>query len=253
MANEITKINIFEEISEKLDKYLDIKDVVLENDFFEVLSDSASVLKVLKNANALIVKKRFQAFLKGFNGVDKPRDDQLRKLYEYIDNEVKAEFIADIFSKVLLSNSKLACVIMGSISQKLIENNKEISHEDLICAEAITKFFDYDIRNYKIICDYLEDYLKKKKRRKDSPKGFSLDYVFTKYCNGKEDVSFETLNLTLEKAIANQLFSKENEVDLNVDEDNLGMSSADTTEWCYITRPGEQIYNYILNLEVFNI
>ena len=48
MPNEISQVNIFERISDKLDKYLEIKDVVLENDLFEVLSDSASILKVLK-------------------------------------------------------------------------------------------------------------------------------------------------------------------------------------------------------------
>ncbi|MFZ3103058.1 MAG: hypothetical protein WA131_08535 [Desulfitobacteriaceae bacterium] len=106
MSNEIAKVNIFDNISNKLDKYLDVKDLVLENDYIEVLGYSVSVFKIFKNASGLIAKKRFQAFLKGFNGVDKPSECQLAKLYDYIDNEVKAEFIADIFSKVLLSNSK---------------------------------------------------------------------------------------------------------------------------------------------------
>lgn len=189
------------------------------------MGDASSILKVFKSANSLIVKKKFQSFLRGFSEVDKPSAYQLNKLYEYIDSEVKAEFIADIFTKVLLSNSKLACVIMGSISQKLIENNQEISHEDLICAEAITKFFDYDIRNYKIICDYLEDYMKHK-RRKNSRNGFSITYAFNKFCT-ERGKSFESVNL---KAVAYQLFYKENEVDLDLDEDSLNMSSAESTE-----------------------
>ena len=155
MLNELSKDNIFDKISDKLEEYLEVKNDILKNDFFEVLGDSVSVLKFLKNANALITKSRFQSFLKGFNEINKPSEYQLEKLYDYIDNENKAEFIADIFSKVFLSNSKLACVIMGSIAQTLINNKIDISHDDLVCAEALTKFFDYDIKNYKLICEFI--------------------------------------------------------------------------------------------------
>ena len=58
MPNEISQVNIFERISDKLDKYLEIKDVVLENDLFEVLSDSASILKVLKKKAVENLEKR---------------------------------------------------------------------------------------------------------------------------------------------------------------------------------------------------
>lgn len=244
MSNEVEKSNVIENISETLEKYLEVKDILIENDITEALSDSFSLLKLLKNANSLIAKKKFQHFLKGFNVENRPSDYQLAKLHKYIDNTVKAEFIADMFSKILLSNSKLSCAILGSISQKLIENNQDISHEDLICAEAITKFFDYDIRNFKIICDY-----HRIKKRKDS-RYFKLDYIFSKYCKDNIKTNYESVNLTLEKSISYQLIFKENEVDLNVDEDNIDMSSADTTEWCYITNPGEQMYKYILNLNL---
>jgi len=39
-------------------------------------------------------------FLKGFNGINEPCEKQLVKLYNYIDNEEKAEYIANLFAKV---------------------------------------------------------------------------------------------------------------------------------------------------------
>ena len=92
--------NIIKDISGKLTEYLEIKDSIVENEYFEVFGDAFSVIRLLKNANSLIVKKRFQAFLKGFSKQDNPSDWQLSKLYDYIDNEAKAEYIADLFSKV---------------------------------------------------------------------------------------------------------------------------------------------------------
>ncbi len=174
----------------------------MENDYFEVLGDSVSVLKLLKNSNKLIAKiakKRFDSFLKGFNKENSPSEYQLSKLYNYTDNEAKAEFIADIFSKVMLSNSKLACVIMGIISKNLIESEKDISHDHLVCVEALTKFFDYDIKNYKKICEYLENYMKNRKAKR---KGFEVSYALTKYCIANGDTNTKSVNLTLEKAIA---------------------------------------------------
>jgi len=247
MPNEIAKSNILDSISDKLSGYLAIKDALLENDYFEVLGDSVNVLRFLKNANQLIAKKRFDSFLKGFSNENSPSEFQLSKLYDYIDNELKAEFIADIFSKVMLSTSKLSCVIMGIIAKNLIENRKDISHDDLVCAEALTKFFDYDIRNYKKICEYLENYMKNRKIKKR--KGFEINYAFTKYCIEDGTTTAESVNLTLEKAISYQLFYKENEIDLDVDEDDVGSSSISATEQCIISNPGEQLYKYIQKIE----
>lgn len=247
MLNEISKANIFEDISDRLADYLKVKDALLENDYFEVLGDSVNIVKFLKSANSLIARKRFDNFLKGFKGLDKPSDFQLSKLRDYIDNETKAEFIADIFSKVFLSNSKLACVIMGSIAHNLIENNKEISHADLICSEALTKFFDYDIYNFRRICEYADFY--SATRIVSKRKRFKIDNRLSDFCIEKGADDSGSVTLTLEKVIANQLLIKENEVEIDVDEDDVGSASVDTTEFCLITKPGEQLYRYIQNID----
>lgn len=238
MSSELMKRNILDNISDKLVEYLDVKDTILENDYIEVLGDSVNVLKLLKNANELIVKKRFQFFLKGFNGIDKPSEYQLQKLYDYVDNEIKAEFIADIFSKVFLSNSKLACVIMGIIAQTLMDSKQEVSHDELVCAEALTNFFDYDIKNYKLICKYLEFYIEKYPHKKRD--GFELNYALNKFCLDNGATNSDSINLTLEKAIAYQLFYKEIEVDFDKDDDSVNMS-----ELYNITSSGQKLYQYI--------
>lgn len=245
MSSEVMKTNMLDEISNKLEKYIEVKDIILENEFSEALQDSFSILKLLKNANTLIAKKRFESFLKGFNSEELIPEAKLQKLRDYVDNTKKAEYIADMFSKVFLSNSKIACTIMGIIAHNLIENKLDISHKDLICAEAITKFFDDDIRNYKLIFEYIEVYMNKHKGMKR--RGFEMDRYFTAFCKEK-NIDKDSVMLTLEKAVSNQLLTRESDVDLNIDESSVDSSSVDYYELYFQTAPGEQLFNYIQKL-----
>jgi len=248
MSNEVVKTNVLDEISNKLEKYIEVKDILLENEYSEALQDSFSILKLLRNANTLIAKKRFESFLNGFNSKELIPEAKLQKLRDYIDNTKKAEYIADLFSKVFLSNSKIACTIMGVIAHNLIDNKQEISHKDLICAEAITKFFDDDIKNYEFIFSYIEVYMNKHKGVKR--RGFEMDRHFTAFCKEK-NVDKDSIILTLEKAVSNQLLIRENDVDLNIDENSVDTSSVDYYEFYLPTAPGEQLYKYIQKLNSF--
>ena len=119
-----------------------------------------------------MAKKKFMFFLKGFYGVEHPTEEKLERLYKYIDNETKAEFIADTFSKVLLSNSKLSCTVMGYTIQKLVDGKITLTYDDLICSAALCTFFDYDIVNYKNICDIIVRYLEQ------HPKKHGVEYDY---------------------------------------------------------------------------
>jgi len=88
-------------------------------------------------------------------------------------------------------------------------------------------------------------------RRKQN--GFELSYSVVKYCLENRAINSESVNLSIEKTISYQLFQKETEVDLDIDEDSVGSSSVSTTEYCLITSPGQRLYKYIGCKTVDNI
>ena len=138
----------------------------MENDYVELVGDSSRIVGVLRKASELVSRNRFEAFLKGFRDIDNPTEEQLAKLIKYIDNEQKAEFIADTFQKILLAKSSKSCLIMGTIMQDIIESKDELTLEDLVCLDSLTNFFDFDIVHFRYICDYaLEEKNKASKRR----------------------------------------------------------------------------------------
>lgn len=244
MENKLIPINdkIIEDISTKLIEYLDFKDSIFENEFVESFGDVFKVVKLLKTGHDLISRRKFNAFLKGFCYDDTPTDEQLSKLHKYINNETKAEFIADMFSKVLTSNSKLACMIMGIMINDLASNDKDINHSQLICANALTNFFDDDIKNYSKIIKYLDENMKKRPRATN--KGFYEGHSFNKFC--KESTRDEnTINMTLYKAISHQLFLSEYDIDTNFDSDDISSSSVESSIYFSLTNAGELLYTYI--------
>lgn len=50
-----------------------------------------------------------------------------------------------------------------------------------------------------------------------------------------------------------QLYYKETEIDLDMDEDNVGFSSAEASEFCLINSPGKMLYKYIQEIDFLDI
>lgn len=232
-------------ISEKISGFLSTKDNLLENEYVEILGDAFKTVKFLKSANDLIAKRKFIYFLKGFYGVEKPTEQKLEKLSKYIDNEAKAEFIADSFSKVLLSNSKFACTVMGYTIQNLIDSKTPLSYDTLICSAALCTFFDYDVINYKGICDVIAKYFEKYPKRNI----IEYNYKLIKNCNRFSNQNEESIRLTIEKSFSQQLFERQTDIDLDMDEDDVTLSDADTSEYIKVTSPGKSLYKRICAIE----
>lgn len=238
MGNELSNSNIIDALGEKLNSYLDIKDSVLDNDYAELFGDFSKVFGFLRKADKLIAQKRFDAFLNGFREDEKPTEEQLAKLMIYIDSEQKAEFIADTFKKILLSKSSKSCLIMGTIMKDLITSKANLTLEDLICLDALTNFFDYDFDNYKYICNCA--YEKKNKV-------FNLYWQWVKKCN-EDGFSVSGVTLTVEKAVSHQLLSKDIDVELDIDSNDVGSSGAESDISYSMTEPGSKLYEYILRI-----
>ncbi|MFC9542258.1 hypothetical protein ACFTQ7_20615 [Lysinibacillus sp. NPDC056959] len=252
MSNDVEKI--IEEIGEKIEKVSDFLTTVTDN---ELVKSSGEIFKFVDlgiKANNWISQKRFEQCLKGFT-MDDPTEQQLNKLKKFIDSPVKAEFVANTFRQVLLSNSSKASLIMGTILNSVVNDEKEVTHETLICLNALSHFYDIDINNLKLLNEYI-DYV--------GPKELKIPRLGTKktgsfYVNGRlttfakeKNVTRTSLLLTLEKSLGLQLITKELEPDIGVDID-VDMEMADVTqdidEKYYFNSVGKLMLSLIQRIE----
>lgn len=237
MGNEVSKSNIFDAIGEKLSSFLDIQDSVMDNDYVGLLGDASKLVGFITKASKLATQKQFEKFLKTFQAGCNT-EEQLLKLMAYIDSEQKAEFIANTMQKILLSKSSKSCLIMGAIMQDITNNKADLTLEDLVCLDALTNFFDFDFENYKYIC---------KPIYKNKKKHFDLYWQWQNKC--KEDgFRVSSVTLTVEKAVSYQLLSKDTDVQLDIDSDDVGSSGAESDISYSMTAPGEKLYEYILSV-----
>ncbi|WP_144498077.1 hypothetical protein [Bacillus paralicheniformis] len=162
--NDIVKgsKDTLEKALKHIESYIQIKNDILDNDFVQLVGDSSKIVGFLRGSSELIIRKKFESFLKGFSLDEKPTEVQLERLIKYIDDETKAEFIADTFSKILLAQSSKACMIMGSVLNEVVKNKDGLSHEHLTCINALLNFYDMDIENYKLLYSSLSKFGKAK-------------------------------------------------------------------------------------------
>lgn len=251
MRNEIGK-SLYEKAHEHLKKYLKVKDNILDNEYVQLAGDFSKVVSFIRGANELIINKKFNSFLKGFSNDEIPTDDQIRKLINYIDDESKAEFISDTFTKVLLSNSSKSCLIMGTLLKSMVDDGGPLQHDKLICISALISFFDVDLVNYKQIFNFSEWYDTKKVGNKR--KRFPM-YKMQAFAKEKE-IDYSSLLLTLEKAISSQLLIRTYEADIEVsydkDTDSTDVDRKDIDEYYSFSKAGLMLKDYIDRINIIN-
>lgn len=250
MKNEIAE-KIFEQANERLKYYLEVKDKLLDNDYFELAGDLFKVAQFIKGANELIINKKFNAFLKGFSEVETPTEKQIEKLIDYIDDESKADFISDTFTKILLSNSSKACLVMGTLLKSMVDEGGNLEHEKLVCIAALRDFFDVDLKNYISFFDY-HDYHHAKTikidffKSQDKYRTFNLNKL-KKFADEK-GISHSSMLLTLEKAINSQLINRYFESDIDVDYDaemeQTDVRNNEVNEYYGFSSSGKILYQY---------
>ncbi|RXT14907.1 hypothetical protein [Ammoniphilus sp. CFH 90114] len=238
--------DVWEKANQHISNYLDVKKDILENDYVQLLGDTVKVVGFVKNTTSLIMQKRFESFLRGFKPEEIPTEDQIEKLINYIDDEAKAEFIADTFSKIMLARSSKACLIMGTMLQTMVNNQSNLSHKDLICIHALSNFFDDDITNFNFIYGYITKNNKGKKSRTATLEGRRFIEAIA-----EKELDKESVMLTIEKAVTHQLLVKYNEVDLDIDEDEPSFNSANVDEYFKITSPAESLNWHIIKCGLY--
>lgn len=241
MSNELEKAkDMLDTISDKLKSYLDVRDNVLDNEYVQVLGDASKIVGLLRTANTFIAQKRFEAFLKGFKPNEIATEEQLAKLRDYIDNEEKAQFISDTLSKILLSKSTTCCTILGMIMYDVIENKQDLSHDYLVCIDALMNFFDKDIENIKFVYKFFDT--------TKNGRFFATNTKFRKECKNN-NIDKSSMQLTIDKAINHQIINRTYEVDVNLDIDiespHFSSGEADNEEYYSKSSPGKLLYRFI--------
>ncbi|GEM_PF-4040883 len=153
--------DVLKEVEDKIRKYLRIKESILDNDYVELAGDTVRFIGIVRKVSSFIVQKRFESFLEGF-GNDQPTEAQLKKLADYINNEKKAEYISDSISKILISKSSKACLLMGIILGSIVKEDREIRYDLMICMQALPELFDFDVDNLAFLLEYLAEHKKLK-------------------------------------------------------------------------------------------
>lgn len=244
IINELNKLSksAFNKLSDKLMKYLEIKEDLFDNGLVEVVGDVFKVIDIARKTSGYFTQKKFEWFLKGLSETDVPTEESINKLAKYIDDEAKAEFIADTFTKVLLANSTRSCLVMGSILKTMEQKGSDITHEDLLCISALQNMYDVDIKNFIIISDYLIGQPTNMRKRKN----FTV-YQLRSYF--RNELNLSSIQLTIEKLVSSQILRITYEVEPDIDFDTQTMWSSEADEEYSITRAGEILQKYIKRIE----
>jgi len=193
---------IVKKLNEAVSKYIDLKDFITENEITQVVGDSVNVVKFVNSATRYISNKRMMSFLNGLSINEQLTESEISKLTDYIDNEEKAEYIANAFSKVFQSNSNSACYIMGKILSSVIEKGETISHEELIAFNTLTYLFDKDIENLKILLDFFDE--EAYSERSLPVVDIRTTFSYLNYINQSQG----SMYLTIEKLLSNGIIFK---------------------------------------------
>lgn len=247
---------IYEQVADHFTEILEMKDKVLGNEYVQLAGEAFKVGQLVIGLNQLIVSKKFDAFLKGFTEENIPTEKQLQKLMKYVDDESKAEFISDTFSKVFLANSSKCCLLMGTLLKAMVDEGGEMQHEKLICVAALTNFFDIDLKNYKLIFDYItwknERSLRIRVPGEDMyAKNFWLDNL--RKFTTERSINRASFLMTLEKAVGSQLLirSYDSDVDVSYDADmeTTSVDNSDILEYYKFSEAGLLLRDYFKRMD----
>ena len=94
-------------------------------------------------------KRKIEVLVAGMCGdAGQESEEALNRLYSCIKNEDDSEYIVELFQQALLSNSKIAIIIMGLQWNSIEKKNRVLDHNELIVFSALCELNDFDIKNF---------------------------------------------------------------------------------------------------------
>jgi hypothetical protein len=235
MNNVVKQIpSLIEKLNSLSGEYAELKELFFDDYSIELAEDSIKVLKLLNSGRKYLEMIKFKHFIKGLN-LDTD-EENIQKLIDYIDNSEKAEFVINVFDKILMSNSKLACCTIGLLLNDLCITKKNISQHDLVILQALAMMNDFDITNFTHLMSTIT-WDKKAKYK-------IINSQNKKTCYNKYGDSYECLDLTIKLLEKYGLVDADGEIDLSVDTDNVDLSSADYDKYFQFNLLSKRLYSY---------
>ncbi|MCH7321767.1 hypothetical protein LZ480_07655 [Solibacillus sp. MA9] len=217
---------------------------ILDNEIIKTLVDTSKIVSVANSILNVLAEKKLTIFLKSLSG-DNLSERQQQKLREYMKKEKRRDFVLELYRKVIESQTNKAPIVLGVIANEIVFSDKDASHEDLICINALMQFYDFDFENLTLLHTYVS---------RGDRKYFTLynqklkDFLSTK----KADVT--SITLTLEKCVNLQLIKKEYEsdisVDIDVDGESADVSNQEVDAFYSFNSVGEKLVTYIKKAKI---
>lgn len=186
---------------------------------------------------------KFKIFVKGLNL--NSDDSSLQKLITYVDNKDKAEFITTTFEKILLSNSKLACCVMGIMLNDMCQTNQNVSQENLAILQALSMMNDFDIKNFTHLMS-IRPWEKHRNHKIIQAKDI-------KKCISQYQDTMQGINLTINLLEKYGLIESNGEIDLSMDPDDVDLSSAEYEKYSEFNLLSKTLYEYTKKLLQSNL
>ena len=226
--------NLFEKFQTVSSEYTDYKDILFDDINTELAEDSFKTLRLLNNGRKIWSITRFKLFIKGLNL--NSNEESIQKLINYVDNKDKAEFIISTFEKILLSNSKLACCVMGIMLNDICNTNKNISQENLVILQALSMMNDFDIKNFTHLMS-ISPWGKNQKSK-------TIKISDIQGCVNKYNDTAQGIELTINLLEKYGLIKSNGEIDLNMDSDDVDLSSAEYDKYYEFNTLSQTLYEY---------
>lgn len=231
---------LYKKIVEYVDDfdYTETKDRMIDNDTVELIEDFSKIFKFINRVNKVIGLNKFKAFLLGLSNryIDA---NAVNKLAFYITDKEKAEFVIEILNKVFSSNSKKACVILGLLASKVM-NERKILPEDLQLIACVSEMNDYDLINFKTMYDIVVGNAAEKYKLIKNE-----DIV---QCCGQLGISRAQLEISINKLQKHGLIEDKYEILLSHEVTFEMFSVVDVYKNLYFHEASSQLYEYVVKV-----
>lgn len=103
------------------------------------------LIETVKQLGGMADQIKLNCIIKGLSE-DKNIETRMNELYTYVkNNKERAFLVSDSFRKMMLSNSTIACCIMGIMLGDFAAENRNPTQYEAIIMRALSAFNDYDI------------------------------------------------------------------------------------------------------------
>lgn len=232
-------VRVINQVSNIVDRYIDLKDEYIDENFTETIGDISACFKIFKRGTEVISNHKTLAFIKGLKDAE-INEDQLETLMNTTKDRKKAQYICDILSKVVFSNSIEAIELIGILTGMVLNNSEGNIYKELICVNMLKDTFDFDIENLIFIDAYLVS---------EEKIWFDTEKLYEMFDDNGIDIVCAMS--TVQKCMASQIIAREGDPLIESDDIVQWEQRDDDEVYCF-TPAGQLLRRLVRNLYKIN-